>query len=55
MGVVTKVYPLEDGKVRKVQVSYKNNKDGPDYKGVKYTKVERPVQRLVVIVPNDEV
>ena len=55
MGVVTKVYPSEDGKVRKVQVSYKNNKDGPNYKGVEYTKVERPVQRLVVIVPNEEV
>ena len=54
MGVVTEVHPSQDGKIRKVQVSYKNNASGPDYKGTKFTRVERPVQRLIVIVPNDE-
>ena len=52
MGVVTEVYPNSDGKVRRVQVSYKNNTEGVEYKGTKFTKVERPVQRLVVIAPN---
>ena len=53
MGVVTEVYPSSDGKVRRVQVSYKNNTDGVEYNGTKFTRVERPVQRLVVIAPNN--
>ena len=54
MGIVTKVYPSDDGKVRKVQVSYKNNPEGPDYTGTQYTNVIRPIQRLVVIIASNE-
>ena len=54
MGIVTKVFPSEDGKVRSVEVSYKNNNEAPDYDGVGYTSVVRPVHRLVVIVPAGE-
>ena len=54
MGIVTKVYPSDDGKVRKVQVSYKNNPEGPHYTGTKYTHVIRPIQRLVVIIASNE-
>ena len=54
MGIVTKVFPSADAKVRSVEVSYKNNKDGCGYDGVEYTSVVRPVHKLVVIVPVDE-
>lgn len=54
MAVVTKVFPSDDGKVRKVEVSYKNNKEGPTYEGVKYTSVTRPIHKLVIIVPAEE-
>ena len=55
-GVVTEVFPSQDGKVRWVMVSYKNFPAGEvsqQYKGVKFTTVERPVQRLVVLVATD--
>ena len=56
-GVVMEVFPSQDGKVRRVLVSYKNfsaGKKSQQYKGVKFTTVERPVQRLVVLVAKDD-
>ena len=46
---VSKVYPSNDGRVRKVELEYKNKNSN------QYTEIERPVQRLVVIVPVDDV
>ena len=56
-GLVTKVYPSDDGRARRVLVSYKNPR--PDqkadcYRGQKYTTVERVVQHLIVLIPVDE-
>ena len=56
-GLVTKIYPNDDGRVRRVLVSYKNPR--PDqkadcHKGQKYTTVERAVQCLIVLIPVDE-
>ena len=48
MGRISQVYPGSDGKVRKVEVEYKN----PDSNS--FVKIERAVQRLVVILPIDE-
>ena len=56
-GVVTEVFPSQDGKVRWVLVSYKNFSAGEksqQCKGVKFTAAERPVQRLVVLVAKDD-
>ena len=57
MGLVTKTFEGDDGKVRRVMVSYKNLSDeecNEKYTGVKYTTIERPVQRLIVLVAVDE-
>ena len=56
-GIVTKIFPSDDGKVRRVEVSYKNFR--PDekldtYNGANYTSVERAAQRLIVLVAVDE-
>ena len=56
-GLVTKVYPSDDGRFRRVLVSYKNPR--PDqkadcYRSQKYTTVERGVQCLIVLIPVDE-
>ena len=51
MGIVTGVSPSQDGKIRRVNVSYKNNVEGCTYTGTKFTTVERPVHKLVVIIP----
>lgn len=54
LGLVQKVYPGSDGKVRKVQLSYKNYKVGEKlfvYSGVKDILVTRAVQRLALLVP----
>ena len=48
MGRISQVYPGSDGKVRKVEVEYKN----PDSNS--FVKIERAVQRLVVTLPIDE-
>ena len=56
-GVVTEVFPSQDGKVRWVLVSYKNFSAGEksqQCKGVKFATVERPVQCLVVLVAKDD-
>ena len=56
LATVSDVFPSDDGLVRKVELKYKNEK--PDeskkvYTGVPYTKIERPVQTIVVIIPVD--
>ena len=56
LGRVVTANPGKDGKVRKVEIPYKNpvlNEKVQIYKGRGYVTVERPVQRLV-IVPVDE-
>ena len=42
--------------MRRIELEYKNekNEDGNKYKGVGYTKVERSVQKVIVLVPVDE-
>ena len=48
--------PGDDGKVRKVEVQYKNPKPGEaveKYQGRGYVTVQRPVHRLIVLVPAD--
>ena len=57
LGKVSNIYPGTDGKVRKVDVQYKNrNADEPtaNYKGKIYVTVQRPVQRLILLLPIDE-
>ena len=57
LGRVTKVYKDRDEVVRRVQVAYKNLSESEklrEYAGKKDTKVEKAVQRLVLIVPVDE-
>ena len=51
MGIVAEVFQSQDGKVRKVKVSYKNNDEGPNYNGKQFVYIERPVHKLIVIVP----
>ena len=56
-GLVTKIYPSDDGRVRRVLVSYKNpcpDQKADYYRGQKYTTVERAVQRLIDLIPVDE-
>ncbi len=51
---VVQVFPGKDGKVRKVQLAYKNYKVGEkviEYRGAHDTFVERSVQRLVTLEP----
>ena len=57
LGIVTKTFPSDDGKVRRVEVWYKIFR--PDekldtYNGANYTSVERAVQRLIVLVAVEE-
>ena len=54
MGIVKHVFPSDDGHVRRVIVSYKNNADGVTYKGKPHVDVERAVHRLIVIQAADE-
>jgi hypothetical protein len=46
MGIVTQILESRDGRVRNVEVKYRN--------GNTETKVKRPVQRLIVIVPKED-
>ena len=55
MGIIINIFPSKDGRIRRVSVSYKNNKEGSAYTGTKYTTVERAVHKLIVIVPSDEI
>jgi hypothetical protein len=57
LGLIQKVFPGNDGKVRNVTLTYKNFKIGEScskYNGVKDTVVTRSVQRLALLVPVDE-
>ncbi|KAL9953399.1 hypothetical protein ACROYT_G040811 [Oculina patagonica] len=57
LGKVSKRFEGQDGKVRKVQVQYKNPKPGEPvlkYNGRGYFTIERPVNKLVVLLLNDE-
>ena len=49
MGKVTRVVPGTDGKVRCVTVRYRNQDSN------QFLEIERPIQRLIVILPvNDD-
>ena len=48
LGMVTAVVPGIDNKVRRVSLQYKNKGSNV------FTVIERPVQRIVVILPIDE-
>ena len=53
LGRICKVFPGDDGKVRKVHVQYKNPRPGEPatkYEGRGYATIERAVNRLVVIL-----
>ena len=57
LGKVSKTYPGSDGKVRRVSVQYKSqNPKEPvtKYQGQGYVTVERPVHRLVVLIPSTD-
>lgn len=54
LGRVIAANPGKDGKIRKVTIQYKNpapNEKVGIYKGRGYSTIERPVQRLIVLVP----
>ena len=58
LGIVSNTYPGSDGKVRKVEVQYKNPKQGEPvtkYQGRGYVTIERPVHRLVLLIPKDDI
>ena len=46
--------PSDDGKVRKVTLSYRQLKKSPSYKGGPWTNIERPIQNLVVLLPAED-
>ena len=57
LGRVSKIYLGKDGKVRKVQVQYKNPRPGEPvtkYDGRGYVTVERAVHRLIVLLPEED-
>ena len=57
LGSVLKAYPGGDGRVRKVQVQYKNPKPGEgvnEYHGRGFVTVERAVNKLVVFIPKEK-
>ena len=58
LGIVSNTFPGCDGKVRKVEVQYKNPKQGEPvtkYQGRGYVTIERPVHRLVLLIPKDDI
>jgi hypothetical protein len=56
LGKVNQVFCGRDGKVRRVVVGYKQQDENSNmYTGMKYTNVERSVNRIVVLLPADEV
>ena len=54
MARITKAPLSSDGKVRKVALCYRQLDNSPYYKGGPWTEIERPVQKLVVILPAEE-
>ena len=58
LGIVSNTFPGSDGKVRRVEVQYKNPKQGEPvtkYQGRGYVTIERPVHRLVLLIPKDDI
>ena len=58
LGIVSNTFPGSDVKVRKVEVQYKNPKQGEPvtkYQGRGYVTIERPVHRLVLLTPKDDI
>ncbi|XP_068735648.1 uncharacterized protein [Montipora capricornis] len=58
LGTVSNTYPGSGGKVRKVEVQCKNPKQGEPvtkYQGRGYVTIERPVHRLVLLIPKDDI
>lgn len=58
LGIVVKAFPGEDGRVRRVQVQYKNPKPGEavnEYCGRGFVTVERAVNKLVVLIPKEDI
>ena len=58
LGIVSNTFPGSDGKVRKVEVGNKNPKKGEPvtkYRGRGYVTIERPVHRLVLLIPKDDI
>ena len=54
LGKVSKVYPRDDARVRKVDVEYKNPRSGEPvdkYESRSYVTTQRAVQELIVLVP----
>ena len=51
---ISKIYPSDDGKVRKVTLSYRQIDGSKDYSGGSWVNIDRPVQKLVVILPVDD-
>ena len=52
LGRISKAFPSPDGRVRRVEVIYKNTQTEESPR--KATRVQRPVQRLVVVLPVEE-
>ena len=58
LGIVSNTFPGSDVKVRKVELQYKNPKKGESvtkYRGRGYVTIERPVHRLVLLIPKDDI
>lgn len=54
LGEVEETRPGVDGKVRNVSVRYKVSQPGKKYVGQRDITVDRPAQRIVVILPIEE-
>jgi len=57
LGLVSKVFPGQDERVRKVEVQYKNadpTEPPGRYAGTRYMSFLRSVRRLVVLVPVED-
>ena len=55
---VSKIFPSDDGRVRRVEIEYKNaipDEEANKYSGTPFICVERPVQRLAAICPADDI
>ena len=57
MGIVTKTFPSDDGKVTGVEVSFKSfhpDEKLDTYNGTNYTSVERAIEQLIVLAAVDK-
>ena len=54
LGKVSKTFPGDDGKIRRVVVEYKNVTADSDIKNLKIMQTERSIHGLVVICPVEE-